>query len=698
MEYTKEAMDALGADLAKILGTYITDRSLLELQWLRNLRQYRGIYDPEVEAKIDKARSRAYPRDTRVKVKGGVAKMMEMMFPSQEKNWTLEPSPNPTIPKDVLDQILLKAQEEVQADASIDANELIERRIREHAKKKAELMEAEINDQLSDAGIDYPQLCKRVVRSGYIYGPGIVRSPMVRKQEERTWVQNPTTGTFESVTKTVRRPYPEFVRIWDCYPDLAAKTWEEQEMIFERFVLSRSRFRQLADRPDFGERKAEIIEYLKTHTTGNYTAKTYETALREIERTSEVSNQQNRHFEVYRALGFVSGHKLRDCGIKLTEEELSDVVFVDVWFIDNVVIKARKAAFGERPSDQYHAFIPTEDEDCGLTGIGLPEEVRDSQMSLCASTRAMLDNMAATAGPILEVNKSLLPRGKQAIGDIHAFMVIEREGDMAEAQYPAVRAIKTDSHIAEIQSIITMQRQQLDIESNLPAYTMGAMQNQPLGEAFRTSNNMSMMMGSANMVTKDTVRAFDKFNASVIRSLLLWNMRFNPNDALKGDFNVVPKGNLSLVAKEVRGAALDQFMMSLDQEEKAMLDKYGLLIDRLKSRDLPTDRVLPRNEALKIVDGLRAAAAKASEVEQGLTAAKASKEQAAANKMDVDSEVTAASADAVMQEIMSRIEANMANARSVEDKHQMENLKVLLSTIKSGGSGGADNTRATEAA
>ena len=694
MEYNKEQIEALGVHLAKLLASYITDRYHLELQWLRNLRQYRGIYDPEIEKKMVPARSKAYPRDTRVKVKGGVAKMMEMMFPSQEKNWTLEPSPNPTIPKEALDSILLQVRDELEEGADVD--ELIERRIREYAKKKAELMEAEISDQLSDAGIDYPQLCKRVVRSGYLYGPGIVRSPMVRKQEERTWKLDEATGEFKAETKTVRRPYPEFVRIWDCYPDLAAKTWEEQEMMFERFVLSRNRLRELADRNDFMAER--IKDYLRDHTSGNYTAKTYETALREIEKTSNLADQQARHYEVYRALGFVSGHQLQACGIELSEAELADDVFVDVWFIDNVVIKAQKSAFGDRPSDQYHAFIYTEDEDCGLTGIGLPEEVRDSQMTLCASTRAMMDNMAACCGPIFEVNESLLASGRKTIGDIHAFMVIPREGDMTDAQHPAVRPIQTNSHIPEIQSIINMQRQQLDIESNLPAYTMGAMQNQPLGEAFRTSNNMSMMMGSANMVTKDTVRAFDKFNASVIRSMLKWNMQFNTNEKLKGDFYVVPKGNLSLVAKEVRGAALDQFMLSLDPEEKAMLDKYGLLIDRLKSRDLPADRVLPRNEAQKIVDGLRAAASKASEVEQGFTMAKTAKDQAAAKKLDIDAEVTAASADAVMQEIVSRIEANMANARSVEDRHQMENLKVLLSTLKPEGKSGATNRRDTETA
>ena len=218
---------------------------------------------------------------------------------------------------------------------------------------------------------------------------------------------------------------------------------------------------------------------------------------------------------------------------------------------------------------------------------------------------------------------------------------------------------------------------------------MGAMQ-QPLGEAFRTSNNMSMMLGSANMVTKDVVRSFDKFITSLIRSMLQWNMQFNPNELIKGDFEVVAKGNLSLVAKEVRGAALDQFMQSLTPEERAMLDTYGLLIDRLKARDLPTDRVIPKDEAMKVLASMQESSSAAAKVEQDLTTAKTEKERASAGKLSTDTAIASQHADAAMQEIMSRVDANLANAGSAKDRNQLENLKVLLSTL---GKGGQDGTR-----
>jgi len=683
---TSEELAKLGAHLKSQLGQFITDRALVELQWLENLRQHLRKYDPATLANIPSERSSVYPGDTRIKVKGGVAKMMEMMFPSQDKNWGLSVSPSPSIPQVALQGILdnlqqqelMLAQQEQRPAAPI-TSDAIEREVRAFAEKRKEKMETEIADQLADPGIDYPQMCKRVVRSGYIYGFGVARSPMVRTQTERVWVMDPATGQWSAKTKTVRRPYPEYVRIWDYYPDLSAKAWTDQEGGFERVVMTRHDFRELSKREDFI--KDAVKTYLRENPSGNYTAKTYETELQQLAKTTNLADRTARRYEVYRWLGFVSAHTLRSVGVEVADDELDQDVLADLWFIDDIVIKAEKAAFGERHSDQYHAFIYAEDEDSGLTGVGLPEEVRDSQMSICASTRALMDNMAASAGPILEVNVELLARGRKNIGAIHGFMTIEREGTGPEAQYPAVRDIATQSHIAEILSIIQMQRQQLDVESNLPAYTMGGMQQQPLGEAFRTTSNMSMMLGSANMITKDTVRAFDKFTSSLLNSLLSWNMEFNPNEELKGDYQVIAKGNLSLVAKEVRGAALDQFAATLTPEERAILDTRGLLIDKMKARDLPTDRVLPEDEALKVLEGLRQAASQAAQVEQGLTQAKTEDVSASAAKKQMDVQMLQASADATIQEILSRVEQNLANAKSAKDKNQLENLKVLLTTV-----------------
>lgn len=687
MQIDQEGLMKLSAQIKAYLDAFVNDRRPIETQWVKNLRQHLGKYDPEV--KIPQERSQAYPRDTRVKIKGYVAKMMELMFPSQEKNWELATSEIPSIAEKDLavviqgleQQELLRAQQEQREPFPITSDQ-IERAVRLFAEQRKEAMEKEIQDQLDDEDTDHPDISKRVVRSGAIYGFGVARFPMVRKQKERVWELDKTTGQYRAVTRTERRPYHEYVRIWNIFPDLSAQTWREQDRIFERMIFNRYDFSKLAKRGDFIAEN--IKEYLKTNQSGNYREQPFETTLRAISHTSNLSDKNNRRYEVYRHLGFVSGHDMARAGVEVSEDELAEELLVDIWMIDNTIIKAEKATFGERPSDQYPAFIPTEDEDSGLTGVGKPEDLRDSQLAICAATRAQLDNMAATAGPIFEVNTDLLKNRRQGIGPIHAFMTVEREGEGNEANVPAIRSLNVDSHVTELQTIIDKQRQQLDVESNLPAWTFG--QTEPLGEAFRTSQNMSMMTGGANMITKDDVRAFDRFVSHLIGGYLKWNMEFNSREDIKGDFQVRAKGNLSLVAKEVRGAALDQFIQTMTPEDRAMFDMYGINLDRLKSRDLPVDRLLSREEAARNVAALQQAQQQAQQIEQGLTQAQTQKHLASAQKDAAQAQMIAASADATIQEILSRVTANLGRTKSEADRVQLENLKTLLeATVETGG-------------
>jgi hypothetical protein len=147
---------------------------------------------------------------------------------------------------------------------------------------------------------------------------------------------------------------------------------------------------------------------------------------------------------------------------------------------------------------------------------------------------------------------------------------------------------------------------------------------------------------------------------------------------------------MSLVAREVRGAALDQFMTTLTPEDNAILDRRRTLIDRLKARDLPVDLVLPKDEADAVLAGMRQAAQQAESIEQGLTQAKTASESAKADKLGVDAQIAGASVEAANQESLSRAEANRAVAKSTTDKSRLENLKTILEHAgdeKQGGGG-----------
>jgi len=321
--------------------------------------------------------------------------------------------------------------------------------------------------------------------------------------------------------------------------------------------------------------------------------------------------------------------------------------------------------------------------------VGLPEALRDSQMRLCSIDRATMDNAAAVAGPIWESNKALLGHGVN-VEAIHAFQVINRDDDNpATAGIPAIHQISTNAYIQDYIALRNEVKQILDYESNLPSLLMGDPSN--MGEAFRTSGNMSMMTGAANMVTKDVVRSFDRFTSSVIGALVQWNMEFNDKPEIKGDHQVQAEGSLSLVAKEVRGAALDQLWQNMDDRDRAIVKRRKVLIDRFKSRDLPEDYIEDEETSSKILDRMDQAQAQAQQTADALTQAKTAKSTADASKSDAQAKEILQTLGGKIQNMMADITQKLATAKGETDRGQLEHVKLLLESLAQATGGRANS-------
>src|SRR5262245_15966960 len=168
----EEQTRSLGIRLGSNFETYKKDRLETEYQWLRNLRQFRGIYDPEILTRIASDQSKAYPKVTRTKVVGTVARLMEMLFPQTEKNWGIEASPLPDLSESdlqvVLDTLVAEGKKEPTSDQ-------VEVGIKSLADAKAERMSLEMDDQLDE--IEYITLARRVIYSAVLYSVGVLKGP-----------------------------------------------------------------------------------------------------------------------------------------------------------------------------------------------------------------------------------------------------------------------------------------------------------------------------------------------------------------------------------------------------------------------------------------------------------------------------------------------------------------------------------------
>ena len=569
----------LGRRLASMFLMYETDRKAIEERWLRNLRQVRGIYDPEI--KIDADKSKAYPKMTAWMVRGTIARLMQLLFPMTEKNFGVKESPLPDLPTAQLQEVLdgLVAQ-------GVEMNDtVIEKAILAFAKGKAERMEVKVSDDLQE--MEFITLARKVVRSAVIYNIGILEGPLHRAVKSRTWQQDVNTGRWTAIEIDKYKPLFEVRPVWSYYPDMTAMSIEQQDGWFIRHVMARAEVEVLGTRPDF--LRDRVTDYLAKNEYGNYRARWWESSIKGEAKSAQapVQGKESRKFEVLAYYGGVSGHELRSAGVTVADADLGRTLNANVWTIDDIVIKAKLAPLGQ-DIKSHHVFV-FEDDDLSILGNGQCDVLRDTQLSLCETVRAALDN-ASVIGPMVEINEEMLVPGQGRAIAKHKTWLRESMGGQSDA-IPAVRNISIDSHLPDLLQLVDLFLGFGDKESGLPPASLGDTSGGG-SEALRTSKNASMFLGAAALPIRDTVRNFDTFTISMISALIAWNRKYDPNATRDGDYDVIARGSTSLIAKEVLAQALENFRAGIAPEEMPHVKIRGLLAARAKVNDIPVDEIL----------------------------------------------------------------------------------------------------------
>ena len=603
---------------------YSADRRLAEQKWLRSLRQYLGIYDPDIERTLAVNRSRAYPRITRVKCIALLSRVMNLMFPGNERNWELKASPSPDMNPDDIAMAVQATMSRRQADGletPLNAD-LIDSAIQDLADQRAGVLSRLIDDQLQELGgdqtADFITLNRQVAASGIRYGVGVLRGPFVREVKKTAWgmVEG---GQFAPQEVTLYKPQYDFLPVWDFYPDMSGRGLPG-DGYFIRMVVTRSQLRKLGKRPGFFD--DQVKKCLREDGRGNYKPKEFETELRSMGTRANVNDTPSDPQGKYEVLvwnGPISAKKLREVGADIPDAMDTDDIEAELWMSGGTVIKADINTWRKIGTDvkTVHTFVFDEDETSPV-GNGLPMVMRDSQMSVCAATRMLLDNASVTCGPNLELNTALL-RTDQNLTAIEGYKIWYRADDGNTAQWPAVRKVDIDGHLQELQAIVNMFMQIADMETFIGPATGGDMQRMP-SEPMRTAAGASMLRGDAALPFKDIVRNYDQFTQSVIQSLVQFNRKFNPALAPAGDYNVLARGATSLIAKEVRGMQIDLLSQTLTDDERDHVDERRFVRAKFAVRDME-DMMVSESEAKHRKDARSAAMAQQQELQQAMVKA-----------------------------------------------------------------------------
>lgn len=585
----KPAVDALGASLRAEFEEIQSLRLLYEERWIKDLRQYKGVYDPEVLERIGKNRSKVFMRATKVKCDTIKARLMDLLFPANgEKNWGIQPTPEPTIHPMMIDRKAAELVEQGMSPENVDVDAIV----RGMAKECSDKMSREIADQLMEAPDrpSYRGACGDMIAQTLRYGTGVFKGPLVEQRvrgryeidERGNWVlqKNHTDADY--------RPYYEFVPIWNIYPDMSVADPRRVQFVWQEHLMSAQELADLSRMPNFD--KEAIREYILAHKSGDADPKIFETNLRTISDLECSPPDMKGKFRVHERWGYIEGHKLVQYGVKIPEEQLHESFSTNVWIVGNRVIKCVLNPLEGIPVP-YHFFFYDKDES-SFFGNGVPTVMRDCQSGINASVRLALDNSAISSGPQIGVNVRALTPGTDPT-DVYPWKVwpFKNSADVRSA----FQVFELPSNANELLGLSKMFSEFAD-ELTTPRFMQGSTNN--VKGAGETASGLSMLMGAANINLKDLVKGFDdNITRPFITAMYHWNMQFNEDQEIKGDFDVMARGSSALIAKEIQAQRMTQAVALTDNPRfQGRVKDDEFLAEIFKSMDLDAEYLRDENE------------------------------------------------------------------------------------------------------
>ncbi len=578
-----------------------TARQLDEERWVQAYRNYRGMYGPDVQF-TSTERSQIFVKVTKTKVLAAYGQIADVLFGGNKFPITIDPTKlpegieevvnfetNPDIRKaiseepNVMEELLpgetlpefqerLGAMKEKLAPVMDDVKSgtngsptSVQIYPAEIAAKK---MEKKIHDQLEESHAK--KHLRAAAFESALFGTGIMKGPFAVDKEYPNWNEE---GEYSPVFKTI--PQTSSVSIWNFYPDSDASTMEEAEYVVERHKMSRSQLRSLKNRPYFRENAINNALSLGE----SYTKEWWEHVMED-----NTEQDQADRFEVLEFWGFVDMEIIEKQGVEIPEElKDSEQVSVNVWVCNSQVLRLVMNPF--TPAYIPYFAAPYEMNPYSIFGVGIAENMDDTQTLMNGFMRMAVDNAALSGNLLIEIDETNLVPGQDL--SVYPGKVFRRQGG---APGQAIFGTKFPNVSNENMQMFDKARVLSDESTGFPSFAHGQTGVQGVG---RTASGISMLMSAANGSIRNVVKNIDDYLLAPLgKAFFNFNMQFNYDKEAKGDLEVKARGTESLMANEVRSQRLMQFMQVVSNPALAPFARMDYIVREIaKSMDLDPDKV-----------------------------------------------------------------------------------------------------------
>ena len=537
-----------------------TRRQQDEERWLLAYRNFRGIYGPDVQF-TDEERSRIFLKITKTKVLAAYAQLVDVLFagnsfpigveapkvaegdlpdsvhfdPKEPQSPTPQEPPIITRPE-LLGPFKRLISGRVPDDKLKEGPGLTQTAATwEPAKEAARKMQKKITDQIEES--DGSTHLRRVAFELPLLGHGVLKGPFAQDRDTPHWDQD---GKYSP--KKVTLPKINAVSVWNFYPDADALNMAEADYAIERHKMSKSALRALKRRPLF---RAESID-TAIDEGPNYQPEYWESIIDDNKATVSVES-----YEVLEYWGVVDKDTASLSDMDLPKDVLDlDEFQVNIWICGNNILRFVINPF--TPARIPYLACPYEMNPYSFFGIGVAENMSDTQYLMNGFMRMAVDNAALSGNVILEIDETNLVPGQ----DMKVFpgKIFRRQGG---APGQAIFGTKFPDVSQSLLALYDKARQLTDEATSMPSYAHGDTSITGVG---RTASGMSMLMGASDKSIKSIVRNIDDYILQPLGSAMYnFNMQFDFDSELAGNLRVIAKGTESLMRNEVRSQKLLQF-------------------------------------------------------------------------------------------------------------------------------------------
>ena len=577
-----------------------------ELRWVRSYRNYRGIYGPDVQF-TEAEKSRVFVKITKTKTLAAYGQIVDVLFANNKFPLSVDPTKLPEgVAKDV--SFDPKEPEELRSSnlespygfngdgmelpKGATEKSLLERLgpleeklqnvegLKEETGKTptaitfspamvaAKNMEKKIHDQLEESS--GTKHLRSTAFEMALFGTGIMKGPFAVDKEYANWDDE---GNYSPVFKTV--PQVNNVSVWNFYPDPDAYNMDEALYVIERHKMSRSEMRALKKRPFFRENVIDEV----IMDGENYVKKYWEDDLTDY-------NQENYidRFEVFEYWGMIDTDMIMDQEIEIPEElKEFDELQANIWICNNKLLRVVLNPF--KPAKIPYTAAPYELNPYSFFGIGLAENMDDTQTLMNGFMRMAVDNAVLSGNLLIEVDETNLVPGQDL--SVYPGKIFRRQGG---APGQAIFGTKFPNVSTENMQLFDKARQLADESTGFPSFAHGQTGITGVG---RTASGISMLMSAAAGSIKTVIKNIDDYLLKPLgEGLFRFNMQFDFDPSIKGDLEVVARGTESLMANEVRSQRLMQFLQVSSNPALAPFAKFDYIIREIaKSLDLDVDKV-----------------------------------------------------------------------------------------------------------